>query len=95
MATTKKGWFKKIPTNVILSPLGMVLISLALIMEAVDLIPLPFFDQIIELPFEIIFVFLLWKFAKIPLKASIIPFLIERIPGISDIVPTWVIRLLV
>jgi len=89
----KKGWFKKIPTNIILSPIGMVLVCLALIMEITDILPggaLTF-----EMIPEIIFVFLLWKFAKVPLKASIIPFVIERIPGISDVLPTWIIRLLV
>jgi len=92
---TKKGWFKKIPTDVILSPAGMILIFYAIIMEIVDLIPLPFVDQLWELPFEIIFVILLVVLAKVPIKTSIIPLLIERIPIVSDILPTWVIRMLV
>jgi len=91
----KKGWFQKIPTNVLLSPAGMILIFFAIIMEIVDLIPLPVIDQLWELPFEIVFVILLTVLAKVPLKASIIPFLIERIPMVSDILPTWVIRMLV
>lgn len=91
----KGGWFQKIPTDVLLSPAGMILIFFAIIMEIVDLIPLPVVDQIWELPFEIVFVILLTVLAKVPLKASVIPLLVERIPLISDILPTWVIRMLV
>ncbi len=93
-APKKGGWFKKIPADVLLSPGGMVLIFFALVMELIDLIPIPFIDQLWELPLEIIFVVLLGVIAKVPLKTSVIPFLIERIPVISDILPTWVIRLL-
>lgn len=92
---TKKGWFQKIPADVLLSPAGMILIFFALVMEIVDVIPLPFVDQLWELPFEIVFVILLTVLAKVPLKASVIPLLIERIPVISDVLPTWVIRMLV
>jgi len=94
-APKKGGWFKKIPADVILSPGGIILIFFAVIMELVDLIPIPFIDQLWELPLEIVFIILLGIIAKVPLKTSVIPFLIERIPVISDILPTWVIRLLV
>jgi len=90
----KGGWFQKIPTGVLLSPGGMVLIFFALVMEIIDLIPLPIVDQLWELPFEIVFIALLVIIAKVPLKTSLIPFLIERIPIISDVLPTWVIRML-
>lgn len=90
----KGGWFKKIPAGVILSPGGMILVFFAVIMEILDLIPIPLFDQIWELPLEIIFIVLLGIIAKVPLKTSLIPFLIERIPVINDILPTWVIRML-
>jgi len=93
-ASKKKGWFKKIPADIILSPGGMVLIFFALFMEILDLIPIPFIDQIWELPLEIIFIILLGVIAKVPLKTSLIPFLIERIPIINDILPTWIIRML-
>ena len=73
----------------------MVLIFFALVMEIVDLIPLPVVDQLWELPFEIVFIVLLAIIAKVPLKTSLIPFLIERIPIINDILPTWIIRMLV
>ena len=93
-APKKGGWFKKIPAGVLLSPGGMVLIFFALIMELIDLIPIPFIDQLWELPLEIVFIVLLGVIAKVPLKTAVIPFLVERIPVISDILPTWVIRLL-
>lgn len=89
----KGGWFKKIPTGVLLSPAGMILIFFAIIMEVVDLIPIPVIDQLWELPFELIFIFLLSVLAKVPLKSSVIPFLIERIPIVNDLLPTWVIRM--
>jgi hypothetical protein len=92
--TKKKGWFSKIPTGVILSPAGLVLLIYAVVMEVVDLIPLPIADQIWELPLEIGFIILLGVLAKVPLKTSIIPFILERIPVLSDILPTWIIRLL-
>ncbi len=92
----KKGkWFQKIPTDILFSPIGVVLFTYAIIMEIVDLIPLPFIDNLWELPFEIVFIILLMVFAKVSLKASIIPLLIERIPIINDILPTWVIRMFV
>lgn len=91
----KGGWFKRIPRDVLFSPGGVILILFAVVMEIVDLIPLPIADQIWELPFEIVFILLLVIIAKVPLKASLIPFLIERIPVINDILPTWVIRMFV
>lgn len=90
----KGGWFQKIPTDVLLSPGGMILIFLALLIEIIDWIPIPILDQIWELPLEIVFIILLTIIAKVPLKASIIPFIIERIPVLNDILPTWVIRIL-
>ena len=93
--TKKKGkWFQKIPANVLFSPGGMVLVFFAFLMEVIDWIPLPIVDQIIELPLELIFVALLVVIAKVPLKSCVAPFIIERIPVISDIIPTWVIRML-
>lgn len=90
----KKSWLKKIPPNVLLSPGGMVLIIFALFMEIIDLIPIPFVDQLWELPLEIIFIILLAIIAKVPIKNSIVPFLIERAPILSDILPTWILRML-
>lgn len=63
-------------------------------MEIVDLIPLPLLDNLWELPLEVIFIALLAVLADVPLKASIIPLIVERIPIINDILPTWVIRML-
>ncbi len=94
VAPKKKGWFQKIPTHVLLSPAGAVLVIFALFMEILDLIPIPFIDQIWELPLELGFILLLTILAKVPVKASLIPFIVERIPVLSDILPTWVIRLL-
>ena len=92
----KGGWFQKIPPEILLSPGGVVLVFFALIIEIVDWIPLPVADQIWELPLEIGFIILLVIIVKdISWKALVIPFIIERIPGISDIVPTWLIKMFV
>jgi hypothetical protein len=90
----KSGWFSKIPGEIIFSPGGIILIFFAAIIEVMDLIPIPFVDQIWELPLEIIFIIFLIAIAKPPIKSLIIPFLIERIPIINDILPTWLIRLI-
>ncbi len=89
----KGGWFSKIPTDILLSPGGIILIFFAVIMEIIDIIPIPFVDQLWELPLEIIFMLLLVIIAKVSIKSCVIPFLIERIPIINDIAPTWIIRM--
>ena len=93
----KKGagkWFKKIPRDFLLSPAGVILMIYAGIMEIIDLIPVPGLDSLTwELALEIPFVILLIVLAKVPIQSTIIPLLIERIPAVSDIAPTWVIRM--
>jgi len=92
----KGGWFQKIPPEILLTPGGVILIFFALIIEIVDWIPLPVADQLWELPLEIGFIVLLVIIVKdISWKALVIPFVVERIPGISDIVPTWLIKFFV
>jgi hypothetical protein len=91
----KGGWFKKIPPEILLSPGGMILIFFALIIEIIDWIPLPFADQLWELPLEIGFIVFFVIITKASFKSLIIPFIIERIPLISDIVPTWLIKMFV
>ena len=90
----KGGWFQKIPSNVLLSPGGMVLVFLAMMIELLDLIPLPVIDQIIEIPLEILFITLLMLIAKPSVKSLILPFIVERIPIANDILPTWFIRMI-
>lgn len=92
----KKGgkWFKKIPKDILFSPGGALLIFLALLMEAIDLIPGLGVDTLTwELAMEGIFMVFLVIITKMPIQGMIIPFIIERVPGISDICPTWLIRL--
>jgi len=89
----KGGWFQKIPTEILLSPGGVILIFLAGLIEIIDWIPLPFVDQLIELPLEIFFIVFFVIITKASFKSLIIPFIIERIPIISDIVPTWLIKM--
>lgn len=89
----KGGWFQKVPRNILFTPGGMILIFLALIIEICDFIPIPLIDQIIELPLEIIFLGLFITIVKPSFKSLIIPFFIERIPGISDLFPTWLFKM--
>ena len=90
----KSSWFKKIPTEVLLSPGGMVLIFFAGTIELIDLIPLPFFDQLWELPLEVAFItFFLMIVPDASFKSLVIPIIIERIPVVSDVVPTLLIKM--
>ena len=85
-----RKWFGKIPKEMILSPGGIILLFAAIIIEVVDLIIPPCgFDLLIELIPELIFSVMLTAIAGVPFTAQIIPILIEKIPVISDIVPTF------
>lgn len=91
----KRGkWFSKIPKDILLSPGGAVLIFFAFVMEIIDWIPIPGIDCLTwELAIELVFITLLIIIAKVPWQSTIVPFVIERIPGLSDIVPTWFLRM--
>lgn len=89
------GWFQKIPTEIIFSPGGVVLIFAAIGMEIIDLIPLPILDSLTwELIIEIAFMALLSIIAKASFKSMLIPLIVERVPVISDILPSWLLKLL-
>lgn len=90
----KSGWFSKIPTDILFSPGGIILVFLAIIIEIMDLIPLPVIDQIWELPLELLFITMFVVIVKPPIKSLVIPFIIERIPFVSDILPTWFIKMI-
>ncbi len=94
MARKKKGQFKKISTNLLISPSGIFLIILAFIIEMIDLIPIPGIS-ILSIPFEVVFMIMLYVITGMSLKDMAIPFLIERIPILSSIIPTWLIRLFI
>jgi hypothetical protein len=96
MATDEKRGelLAKIPRETLFSAGGFVLFFLAILIEGLDFFPIPFLDQIIELPLDLIYIFLFKMITGLPLSSCIIPFLIERIPGISDVSPTWLIYLL-
>lgn len=91
----KGGWFHKIPRDVLLSPGGVFLIFLAFLMEAIDfMIPWPLVEEIIMLPLNIFFCISLSLIAKVPLRSMVIPFIIERIPLLSTVLPTFLLFLL-
>lgn len=91
----KSGWFERVPREILLSPGGIILVLLAVAIEVIDWIPLPLLDQIIELPLEIIFLFFFIVIVKPSLKSLVIPFFIERLPVISDVIPTWLIKMFI
>jgi len=89
----KGGWFQKVPRDILLTPGGIILIFLSLLIEIIDLIPLPFFDQILEIPLEIIYYLFFIMIVKPDFKSLVIPFMLERIPGLGDILPTTLLKL--
>jgi hypothetical protein len=93
MERKNKGFFARVPKEILTTPGGVVLVIFAIIMEAFDLIPVPFVDQIWETFLEIIYALLFKIITGLSFSSLIIPFLIERIPFLSDILPTWLLRL--
>ncbi|MDP3991170.1 MAG: hypothetical protein Q8P63_02655 [Candidatus Nealsonbacteria bacterium] len=93
-AKKKGGWFQKIPREILFSPAGIFLMFFAAILEIIDWIPGAGADTLTwELLLEIIFIIFLMALVKdISKKSLIIPFFIERIPGLSDILPTWLLK---
>lgn len=91
----KSSWFQKIPTRVLFSPAGLVLAFVALIIEVIDLVPIPVIDQIWELPIELMFIgFFMIIVEEATLKSMVIPFIIERVPLINDFLPTWFLKII-
>lgn len=89
----KGGWFKKFPKKALASPGGVILLFVIVIAEVFDLL-IPGGSLILELIPEIFICFLLSIVGKMPFKSLIVPLLIERIPILSDILPTWFIKLI-
>lgn len=99
-------FFKKIPKTALLTPGGMICLFVALIIEFLDYL----FDifgyflfggasEVISGPIKTIidlfYAFLSAFLLGIPLWSNLLPFLIERIPLVGTILPTWVIRLFI
>jgi hypothetical protein len=86
-----RKWFGKIPSDMILSPGGVILLLCAFLLEASDLILPPSLadSMLIELIPEIGFAIMLRFIAGVPFTAQIIPMIIERIPFVSDFFPTF------
>jgi hypothetical protein len=93
--TSGSKWLRRVPKEILISPGGIILISLAVIIEIIDLIPLPLIDQLWEIPLELIFIAFFLIITKSPWQSTIIPFVIERIPVLSDLLPTWLIKLFI
>ena len=94
---TPGKWFRKVPIEILLSPGGAILVIFALFMEIADLLIsdalLPGASEIIEIIPELIFIPLFCLITKVPIQSALIPFIVERIPVLNDIVPTWIIKL--
>jgi len=87
----KSRFFQKIPPEKAFSPGGVILMFFAAAMEVLDVV-IPGGSFTIELIPEIIFALLAKIVLGLPFLSQIIPFVIERIPIISDISPTWVLK---
>lgn len=90
-------FFQKVPSDILLSPGGIVLLFFALIMEILDIV-IP--DGVgltytLELIPEVIFMVLLKIIAGVSFLSMIIPLVIEKIPIVSDIVPSFFIKMLI
>lgn len=89
----KKGkWFRKIPKEFLFSPGGITLVFLAIFFEILDIF-IPGGSLTFEIIPDLVFACFLIIIARVPFQSTVIPLLIERIPLISDILPTWLIRL--
>lgn len=84
----------KLPPGFLFSPAGIILISFSLVTELIDYIPVPGLDQLLEISLEIILLLLIVIILKPSLKSLIIPIVLERIPIVSDIIPTWFISII-
>ncbi len=91
MSKIKKR-LKKIPPGFLFSPGGLFLILFAGLMELADIF-IPGGSLTFEIIPEIIFIILLRVITKMPLKNMLFPLILERIPMLSDIIPSWLIRL--
>ena len=88
----KGGWFQKIPSEIFLTPGGMVILFVVIIVEILGiLIPIPIIGFLIQLPFVILLYILLITVAKVSFKSLIIVPIIELF---LPFLPTWIIRIL-
>lgn len=101
---TQNKLFTKVSKEVLLGPSGIICIPLALLLEISDWF-LDFFHVIFPGSWETIagpvktaldlgYAFLSAILLKVPLLSNLLPFLIERAPFLSTILPTWLIRIL-
>jgi len=88
----KGGWFQRVPKDILLSPGGITILFLVIIIETIGiLIPIPIIGFIIQLPFVIFLYILLMTVAKLSFKSLIIVPIIEFF---LPFLPTWLIRIL-
>lgn len=96
-------FFAKIPKEALLGPAGIFCVPLAILLEILDWI-FDFFHMIYPGSWETIAgpvkTFLDLSYGifsahtlQIPLLSNVWPFLIERVPFLSTILPTWVLRI--
>lgn len=88
----KGKWFRKIPKEFLFSPGGIILIFLAGFFEILDWF-IPGGSLTFEIIPDLIFACFLKVIAGIPFQATVFPFLIERIPVLSDILPSWLLKI--
>jgi hypothetical protein len=106
MPETKKQsrFFQKVSKDVLTSPGGMVCLFLAAFLEVLDWVldvfhfVYPFkWEAAVAIPKAILdFIFAIFSapLLRVSVLSNLLPFLFERIPFLSTIVPTWIIRIL-
>lgn len=89
----KGGFFQKIPSDVFLSPGGIVILFTVIIVEILGIIvPIPIIGFLIQLPFVIILYILLMTIGGLSFKSLIMVPVIELF---FPFLPTWIIRILI
>ena len=89
----KGGWFQKIPTDILLSPGGMVIVFVAIIVEVIGIIiPIPVIGFLIQLPLVIILYVLLMTVGGLSFKSLILVPIIELF---FPFLPTWLVRIFI
>lgn len=92
-AKIKKKRFDKIPPEILFSPGGMILLMIAFMIEAIDFV-IPGGGLSWKIILDIFFLVPFVLIVRPSFRSLILPFILERVPIIADIIPTWVLKMI-
>ena len=88
-----KGFFQKIQPELLLSPGGVLIIFLTILIEIIGIIiPIPIIGSLIQFPFQVLLIILLITVAKVSIKSMIIPYIVDFL---FPAFPSWAVTLLI